>query len=59
MTPIYADRDKLTPQQWDNETLEQAIDRHNAEKAKREKSLLANQGKMEGGLDDYDWTRPA
>lgn len=52
MNPIYNSQDNLTPHQWDNETLVQAIDRHNAEKAKREESLLANQGKMEGGLDE-------
>lgn len=46
MMPIYAGQDKSTPQQWDNETLAQAIDRHNAEKAERER-LLADQGKME------------
>jgi hypothetical protein len=39
------------PQQLDNETLAQAIERHKQEKARRE-PLLADQGKMEGGLDE-------
>lgn len=51
MNPIYAGQGKLTPQQRDNETLAQAIERQAREKARRE-PLLADQGKMEGGLDE-------
>lgn len=51
MNPIYAGQDKLTPQQQDNETLAQAIDRHALEKLERE-LLLIDQGKLEGGLDE-------
>ena len=35
----------------DNETLAEALKRYEDEKAKRE-PLLADQGKMEGGLDE-------
>jgi cell division protein FtsB len=46
MTPIYIGQDKLTPQQKDNETLAEAIERQAQEMAKRE-PLLADQGKMD------------
>jgi hypothetical protein len=52
MNPLYTGRpDTITPQQRDNETLRQAIERQAHEKAKRE-PLLADQGKLEGGLDE-------
>lgn len=46
MTPIYTGQNKLAPQQRDNETLAEAIERHQQEKARRE-PLLADQGKLE------------